>query len=159
VLDLVHSELIVRRVGVKQQLAPALPFVSGDRVQMQQMVLNLILNACDAMTDTAQPNRHVTITTALAEDGFVRVSIADRGTGVAVDALERIFDPFFTSKPNRLGLGLSICRYIAASHAGRLWVVNTAEGGATFHFVLPRAGVASPAAASTRSAGLRSGGV
>jgi PAS domain S-box-containing protein len=137
VLTLIHSDLIQRRVTVDTEgLTPDLPAVLADRVQMQQVLLNLLLNACDAIGPDAL-DRQVTIWTTARADDSVELALADRGTGIAAEELKHIFEPFFTSKPDGLGLGLSICRSIVTAHAGRLWADNNAEGGATFHLWLP----------------------
>jgi PAS domain S-box-containing protein len=133
---LLHSELIRRRVLANFELAPSLPPVWGERVQLQQVVLNLVSNACDAMASTPGAQRQLLITTALDQEGRVQLSVRDRGDGVPEDRLETIFDPFFTTKENGLGLGLAICRSIAIAHEGRLWAENNPTGGATFHLVL-----------------------
>jgi C4-dicarboxylate-specific signal transduction histidine kinase len=133
---LLHSELIRRRVSANFELAPSLPPVWGERVQLQQVVLNLVSNACDAMAKTPGAQRQIHITTALDREGKVRLSVTDRGEGIPEDHLETIFDPFFTTKENGLGLGLAICRSIAIVHEGRLWAENDPSGGATFHLML-----------------------
>jgi C4-dicarboxylate-specific signal transduction histidine kinase len=137
VLTLTHSDLIQRRVTVDTTgLAPDLPMVLADRVQMQQVLLNLLLKACDAISADAL-DRRVTIWTAAGADDTVELSLADRGTGIPPDEMHHIFEPFFTSKPDGLGLGLSICRSIVTAHEGRLWADNNVDGGATFHLRLP----------------------
>jgi PAS domain S-box-containing protein len=139
VLDLLHSDLIQRRVSIDRQLAPSLPPVLADRVQLQQVLLNLILNACDAMGANAPGERRITLVTALAPDAAVQLAVADRGTGIPEGKVERIFEPFFTSKEHGMGLGLAICRSIVEVHGGRLRAVNNPDGGATFHLALPGA--------------------
>jgi C4-dicarboxylate-specific signal transduction histidine kinase len=137
VLALARSELIERHVTVSTRLTPGLPAILGDRVQLQQIMLNLLLNACEAMSSRRSGARMLTVSTALDGDGVLLTSIADRDNGVPPDAAERLFEPFFTTKPQGLGLGLSICRSIIAAHGGRLWADNNPEGGATFTFALP----------------------
>jgi PAS domain S-box-containing protein len=137
VLALARSELIDRHVAVTTRLKPGLPSILGDRVQLQQVMLNLLLNACEAMSIKTSAERRLTMSTALDGDGFLLASIADRGSGVPPDAADRLFEPFFTTKPQGLGLGLSICRSIIAAHGGRLWADNNADGGATFTLALP----------------------
>ena len=105
-------------------------------MQLQQVLLNLLLNACDAMSTKARGERRVTILTATNEEGLVELSVADRGTGIPEEKMERVFEPFVTSKPHGLGLGLAICRSIVNAHGGRLWANNNQEGGATFHLAL-----------------------
>ncbi|HEY4592668.1 MAG TPA: MASE1 domain-containing protein [Thermoanaerobaculia bacterium] len=138
VIDFSHSDLITRNVALTVELAPALPPVLGDRVQLQQVLLNLVLNACEAMKAKPTWERRLTMATAPDADDGVRVSVVDRGTGIPADELERVFEPFFTTKEHGLGLGLSICRSIVAAHGGRLWASNNENGGATFHLTLPR---------------------
>jgi len=138
VLELAHSDLIQRAVAVSTRLAPSLPEVQGDRVQLQQVVLNLIVNACDAMVDNPPASRTLVITT-LARSGAVRISISDSGTGITTQPIDAVFQPFVTSKRHGLGLGLAICRSIVDAHGGRMWAVNNRGGGATFHVLLPDA--------------------
>jgi PAS domain S-box-containing protein len=135
VLSLTHSDLIGREVPVETRLEPSLPRVMGDRVQLQQVVLNLLVNACDAMSGAPAAERRLTIVTESGDAG-VQLSISDRGTGISDERLDQIFQPFVTSKKHGLGLGLAICRSIAAAHNGRLWAVNNPDGGATFHLAL-----------------------
>ena len=146
VLELAHSDLIQRAVIVSTRLAPSLPEVAADRVQLQQVLLNLIVNACDAMMDNAPGDRLLIITTAV-RGSAVRLSITDSGTGIATEPIDEVFNPFVTSKRNGLGLGLAICRSIVDTHGGRMWAVNNRERGATFHVLLPEA-VAARAASS-----------
>jgi PAS domain S-box-containing protein len=137
VLRLARSELIGHGVTVTVQLTPGLPMVRGDRVALQQVLLNLIVNACDAMRLDEPLQRQLAVTTTLDGEGAVRVAIADRGAGIPADGMERVFEPFFTTKENGLGLGLVICRSIVAAHGGRLGASNNADRGATFWFTLP----------------------
>ncbi|HEU4523796.1 MAG TPA: PAS domain S-box protein [Gemmatimonadales bacterium] len=137
VLGLVHSDLIQRGVTVEPRLDTALPPVFADRIQLQQVLLNLLLNACDAMAGDSSTEKRVTIVTAATPAGEVELSVADQGTGIKPDQMERVFEPFVTSKPHGLGLGLSICRSIVTAHGGKLWADNNEGGGATFHLMLP----------------------
>jgi C4-dicarboxylate-specific signal transduction histidine kinase len=137
VLRLAHGETIAHGVTVAAQLAPGLPGVVGDRVALQQVVLNLIVNACDAMRLDEPDQRQLTIATALDGEGAVQVAVVDRGAGLPADGIERVFEPFFTTKQDGLGLGLMICRSIVVAHGGRLWARNNADRGATFAFTLP----------------------
>ena len=136
VLRLAHSELVAHGVTVSAQLAPGLPAVRGDRVGLQQVFLNLIVNACDAMKLNEPARRHLTVITGPDSEGAVQVSIADRGGGIPAERIERVFEPFFTTKEGGLGLGLAISRSIVAAHGGRLWVINNDDCGATFCFAL-----------------------
>ena len=139
VLKLMRSDLLNRGVAVSLELAPELPRVLGDRVQIQQVLLNLVANGCDAMDATAPGQRRLRLSTALEGGDAVRISVADRGSGVPAGESERVFEPFFTTKAGGMGLGLAICRTIVTAHRGRLWDENNAEGGATFAFTLPLA--------------------
>jgi PAS domain S-box-containing protein len=137
VLGIMRSDLIYRNVAVVTRLPSGLPFVQADRVQLQQVLLNLILNSCEAMNETPANERGLTIETERANGSEVQVSIADRGPGFAPEALPLIFEPFRTTKANGLGLGLPICRSIINAHGGRLWAMNNHGRGATLIFTLP----------------------
>jgi two-component system, LuxR family, sensor kinase FixL len=137
VLALEHSDLITRNVITDVKLDRSAPLVMADRVQLQQVLLNLVVNACDAMSDRKPGERRLCITSARAEDGGVDIEVCDSGHGVA--NVEAIFEPFYSTKAHGVGLGLSICRTIVASHRGRLWATNNATGGATFHIHMPEA--------------------
>jgi C4-dicarboxylate-specific signal transduction histidine kinase len=120
---------------VETRLAPSNPLVRGDRTQLQQVVMNLLLNACDAMAPLPRSERVLAV--SIEVDGpHVRVKVADRGEGIKEGQLEEIFTPFFTTKPQGLGLGLAVCRTIITSHGGSLRAENNRERGATFTFVL-----------------------
>jgi signal transduction histidine kinase len=134
-LQMVRTEVIERHVAVDLELGPGLPPVLGDRVQLQQVVLNLVLNAVEAMAGTEHP-RMVAARTAVT-GGNVTVSVRDSGKGLGDADLERIFDAFYTTKPEGLGMGLSISQSIVDSHGGRLWGERNADRGMTFHFSLP----------------------
>ena len=139
VLQLTQADLIGRGISLVRELVPDLPPIAGDRVQLQQLVLNLILNAADAMAANAPGTRRLHLQTRL-HDGRVRATMRDEGTGLPADA-ERLFEPFYTTKTHGLGLGLSICRSIVAAHHGRIWAEPHPERGAVFHFELPVAEV------------------
>ena len=136
VLDLAHSDLIQRGVTVSTHLAPSLPLVFADRVQLQQVMLNLIVNACDAMVELPPLERILVIRTESTEPG-IRMSVTDNGTGVTSEPIDAVFQPFVSSKRHGLGLGLTICRSIIDAHGGRMWAVNNKDRGATFHMSLP----------------------
>jgi len=146
VLRIGRSDLIGRGVTVHTALAESAPQVLGDRIQLQQVLLNLILNASDAMAGNPPAQRHLTIATA-HRDGWVRISVSDNGCGLPAEP-ERIFQPFYTTKKDGLGLGLPICRSIATAHQGRLWAESNelaesspasprAGKGTTLHLELP----------------------
>jgi len=134
VLKLMRNDLINQNVTVDTDLAQSLPAVIGDRIQLQQVLLNLALNACEAMADCTE--RRLLIASKL-ENGTVRVSVTDRGGGVREKKLEQVFERFFTTKKEGMGLGLSICRTIINAHQGEIWATNNSDRGATFHFSLP----------------------
>jgi PAS domain S-box-containing protein len=136
VLALMRSELLSRQVSASTELTNELPFVFGDRVQLQQVLLNLLVNACDAMAH-APPPRPLIVSTGRASGGNVVLSVADDGIGIAPEDLERIFEPFVSTKPLGMGLGLAVCRSIARAHGGRLWATNSPGGGATLTLELP----------------------
>jgi signal transduction histidine kinase len=142
VLHLVRADLSRRGVTAVCELAPDLPLIAGDHVQLQQLVLNLILNAADAMATNDPGMRRLRLQTRL-DQNKVRASVRDEGSGLPRDA-ERLFQPFYTTKPQGLGLGLAICRSIVAAHHGQLWAEPHPEGGAVFHFELPVAGSPDP---------------
>jgi signal transduction histidine kinase len=135
-LRLINSDLLNRGVAVAQELQAGLPAVHGDRVQLQQVLLNLIVNACDAM-DGISKDRVVTIRTGRRPDGLVEVSIMDVGPGIPDEDLDRIFEPFMTTKREGIGLGLPICRSIVRAHGGSLEAANNDGAGAALRMVLP----------------------
>jgi C4-dicarboxylate-specific signal transduction histidine kinase len=137
VLNLVRSDLLNHQVAAETELAPDLPSVRGDRVQLQQVLLNLVMNACDAMAGSDGAGRRLCVRTNWIEDEGVRVSVRDHGRGIPTELLERVFEPFFTTKPQGLGLGLAVCRSILLAHDGELSAENHPSGGAVFHFTLP----------------------
>jgi PAS domain S-box-containing protein len=136
-LRLLHSELIGRRAKIRTDLATELPLASGDAVQLQQVLLNLMMNALEAMTDVAPSGRIVLISTRATGNGYIEVSVADHGVGFASLRQPYLAQPFFTTKEGGLGLGLSICSSILKSHGGKLDLVNNPNGGATARFRLP----------------------
>ncbi len=136
VIGLLHSDAVIRGTVVSPELARDLPKVLGDRIQLQQVVLNLLLNAFDAMRD-GQPRDRIVVVRSRLADSEVIVTVIDRGPGIPPDDMERLFEPFRSTKPGGLGMGLSISRSIVASHGGRMWAENNATRGATFGFSLP----------------------
>jgi C4-dicarboxylate-specific signal transduction histidine kinase/ABC-type uncharacterized transport system substrate-binding protein len=139
VVGLVRSDAIFRNVALAVALSPCLPRVVGDRIQLQQVVLNLVLNGLDAMQDSVE--RHLLVTTGTDEDDAVNVIVSDHGPGVPERDLQRVFEPFYTTKTQGLGMGLAIARSLVESHGGRLRVENNKNGGATFTFTIPAAEV------------------
>jgi signal transduction histidine kinase len=139
VLALVRHELVSRGVMVTVSAEDGLPSVLTDPVQAQQVLLNLILNACEAMAEAPPGSRALLITAAMGTERTVRISVRDCGCGIPPLLLPRLFEPFMSTKPDGMGLGLSISRAIIASHGGRIWAENNAEGGATVHCELPMA--------------------
>ncbi len=137
VVQIVSPDALLRSCEVESALQPNLPPVMGDPIQFQQVLLNLVLNAFDAMRDTPVSNRKVTIATEWNGDGAVRASVRDYGAGIPEHTRDRIFDPFFTTKTEGLGMGLAIVRSIIESHGGTMAVDNPDDGGARFYFTLP----------------------
>ncbi|WP_184722640.1 PAS domain-containing sensor histidine kinase [Caulobacter sp.] len=128
-----------RQVDVRLNLAPQADAVFADRVQVQQVLLNLIRNGIDAMQSEEPRKRGLLISTDLTDEGWSRVTVADKGPGIANEILERLFQPFMTTKPQGMGVGLSISRSIIEAHGGRIWAEANPGGGAVFHFTLPPA--------------------
>jgi signal transduction histidine kinase len=137
VVGLVRGEMILQNVSLALELLPGLPRVHGDRIQLQQVLLNLMMNALDAMKETSGGNRKVTVRSSAPDARTVQVSVEDAGTGLPVDKFEEVFEPFVTTKPHGMGLGLAICRSIIQSHGGRIGSANNTDRGATFWFTLP----------------------
>jgi C4-dicarboxylate-specific signal transduction histidine kinase len=135
VLRIIRSDLLNKNVDVQLRLQPDLPRSEGDRVQLQQVLLNLIVNGSDAMRDTR--DREMIIHTRSTAAGGVELTVSDRGHGIPADDLHRIFASFVTSKPEGMGLGLAVCKTIIESHGGRLWATNNNDVGASLHFSLP----------------------
>jgi two-component system sensor kinase FixL len=135
VLHLTHADLIGRGVTVSRTFAQRLPLVAGDRVQLQQVLLNLVLNAADAMAANPAGSRQINVITS-AEEGVARLSVSDGGCGLPED-VEKLFEPFYTTKQHGLGMGLAICRSIVSAHGGRLKAEPHAERGAVFHLEIP----------------------
>jgi signal transduction histidine kinase len=133
---LTESETRRNKVTLRKELAADLPPVLGDRVQLQQVLVNLILNAIEAMATVEDRRRDLVIRTHLGEGSEIRVIVRDSGIGLDPLNAERIFDAFHTTKPGGLGMGLSISRSIIESHGGRLWAVPNEGPGTTFQFTL-----------------------
>jgi PAS domain S-box-containing protein len=139
VVGLTRRELDTSKISVETQLAPILPVVRGDRVQLEQVVLNLVMNAIEAMSETRGSQRRLTVSTAQGEAG-VLAAVLDTGLGLPPEGTDRLFEAFYTTKPKGLGMGLSICRSIIEAHRGRLWATNNVDRGAGFYFTLPTHG-------------------
>lgn len=135
-LELLHSDLVTRHVTVVTDFAATLAPVEGERVQLQQVFMNLIVNAADALATVPESDRTLTIRTLAGADA-VQIDVVDAGLGIAGDALDRIFDMFWTSKSGGMGIGLAICRTIVSAHGGTLTAANNADKGATFRVTLP----------------------
>jgi C4-dicarboxylate-specific signal transduction histidine kinase len=137
VIEITRGEAVKNGASVQTALGEGLPLIEGDRVQLQQVVLNLIVNAVQAMCAVAEGLRELSITTAQAEPNGVLVAVKDSGPGLTPASLENLFAPFYTTKPGGLGLGLSICRSIIEAHGGRLWTSANEPRGAIFQFTVP----------------------
>jgi PAS domain S-box-containing protein len=131
---LLKSDIRRNSVTVHLELGENLPKVVGDRVQLEQVLMNLMLNAIEAMRDA---NGELTMTSKPTDDGHLLISVSDTGVGIPTDKVDRIFDTFFTTKPQGTGMGLAICRTIVESHGGRLWAASNSGRGSTFRFTLP----------------------
>jgi two-component system sensor kinase FixL len=140
VVKLIHTDAILHNVNVVLQVDPGARRVYGDKVQLQQVLLNLLLNAFQAMKLCPMNERQVTVRTGPSKDHNVMIAVRDSGEGLKNDQLDKIFQPFYTTKDNGLGLGLAISRSIVEAHGGRLWAQNNAERGATISFTVPLCG-------------------
>jgi PAS domain S-box-containing protein len=137
VLALVENEAKGKGAVIRTDFVDDLSPISGDRVQLQQVVLNLVMNGIEAMCGMQEGTRQLAITTRNVDQGQVQVIVQDSGTGIDPTTMRRIFDPFYTTKPGGMGMGLSICRSILQNHGGRLWATANDGPGTTFHFTLP----------------------
>jgi len=135
-----NSELINRGVAASSEVDGHLRPVLADRIQIEQVLLNLITNACDAMAEVPAEQRWLHLRAEPVDRNKIQVSLSDHGRGMSEADLERAFEPFVTTKAQGMGLGLTVCRSIITAHGGRLWATNNAGGGATFHFTLSAAG-------------------
>lgn len=136
VLKLMKNDLIIQGINVQTDLTSNLPIVQADGVELQQVLINLIMNACDATTVRAKNERSLEIRTRPVGGEKLQIEVADNGSGIAEDSLKAIFEPFCTTKAHGLGLGLSVCQTIVRAHGGELWASNNAGDGATFHITL-----------------------
>jgi signal transduction histidine kinase len=137
VLRFVDGETHRRGAEIERQFADTLPVVRGDVIHLQQVLINLILNGMEAMSESSKSNRRLTIRTAYDGKGNIEVAVEDSGPGIPSERLPQLFDSFFTTKTHGMGLGLSIVRSIVEAHGGRIWAENNSSGGACFRFTLP----------------------
>jgi len=137
VIALSSSELQRSRVTLRHEFADDLPAVTGDRVQLQQVILNLLRNASDAMSGVEDRPRQLTIRTKRDDGDHVRLSVQDAGTGFEPESMNRLFEAFYTTKSDGMGMGLSVSRSIIENHDGRLWATRNEGPGATFSFSIP----------------------
>jgi C4-dicarboxylate-specific signal transduction histidine kinase len=136
-IPLVQRELITNQILLRMELAPALPMILGDRVQLQQVIINLLMNGIEAMQSVTDRPRELVIRSRQDEKQQVLVSVTDCGVGISAENADRLFNAFFTTKPSGMGMGLSICRSIVEAHGGRLSTCGNEGPGVTFQFVLP----------------------
>ena len=137
VIELMQEEAVKKGALMRMELTPGLPLVQGDRVQLQQVILNLIMNGIEAMSSIAEGSRDLQVSTSKDDETGVLVAVRDTGPGLQADAFEQAFAAFYTTKPAGLGLGLSICRSIIEAHGGRLWASANEPHGAALQFTLP----------------------
>ena len=137
---LVQREVLSHGVSMRTELAPVLPPVLGDRVQLQQVVINLLMNGVEAMASVTDRRREILVRSQLHDEGQVLVAVLDSGIGIDSETAEKLFTAFFTTKPSGMGMGLSISRSIIRAHGGRLWVSPNADHGAAFQFTVPITG-------------------
>jgi two-component system sensor kinase FixL len=136
VVLLVHSDAVLNNVSVSLLCSPDPHLAWGDKIQLTQVVLNLLLNAFDAMKDSPAEERRVLVGIERDGDSMLRVAVSDRGKGLSEDKLEKIFEPFYTTKRDGMGMGLTISRSIIEAHGGRLWAENNPDRGATINFTV-----------------------
>jgi len=144
VIALTRGEVVRTRVALQTQLADDLPLVRGDRVQLQQVILNLIVNAVEAMGTTDEGARELLISSRSAGPDGILVAVRDSGPGLAPENIEHLFEAFYTTKPSGLGMGLSICRSIVEAHGGRMWAAANLPRGAVVQFTVPAASDVDP---------------
>src|SRR4030088_3182837 len=136
-IALVQRELTSHRVSLRIEFAPALPMIPGDRVQLQQVIINLVMNGIEAMQSVTDRPRELEIRSQQDETHRVLVTVTDSGVGISAENADRLFNAFFTTKSSGMGMGLSICRSIVEAHGGRLWTTANVPHGAMFQFTLP----------------------
>ena len=140
VIPLLQHEVLSHRVSLRLELALTLPAVLGDRVQLQQVIINLIVNGMEAMAPVTDRSRELVVRSQLDASGEVLIAVEDSGIGIDPENAKRLFNAFFTTKPSGMGMGLSICRSIIENHGGRLWMSPRAPHGTTFRFTVPIGG-------------------
>ena len=136
-MELTRREMTRNAVLVRLQLTEGLPAVEGDRVQLQQVVLNLVMNAVEAMSMAGKEYRELLVSSEKTASDGVLVAVRDSGPGIAPESADRLYESFYTTKPTGLGMGLSICHSIIEAHRGRLWATANTPEGAVFQFTLP----------------------
>jgi signal transduction histidine kinase len=136
-VGLVRSEVLAHRITPRLELAPDLPPMLGDRVELQQVVINLMINGMQAMESVIDRPRDLVIRSAKNEADEALISVEDSGSGIDPHSMNRLFTPFFTTRPAGMGMGLSICRSLIEANGGRIWASNNAGPGTTFQFSLP----------------------
>jgi signal transduction histidine kinase len=137
VIAFLQREMDSHRVSLRIESAPVLPMIPGDRVQLQQVIINLVMNGIEAMQSVTDRPRELVIRSQPDETGRLLVTVTDSGVGISVENADRLFNAFFTTKSSGMGMGLSICRSIVEAHGGRLWATANVPHGATFQFTLP----------------------
>jgi signal transduction histidine kinase len=137
VISLINSEIVLRNASITLDLHQGVPVVHGDSIQIQQVLINLLTNALDAMENQPIEARTITISTRLENSNSAFVSISDSGEGIPPDKIKAVFAPFQTTKPEGIGLGLAICKSIIEAHGGKIWADNNPDGGAIFSLILP----------------------
>jgi len=137
VVALARGEVVKNGISLQTQLGAGLPLVRGDRVQLQQVILNLVINAVEAMSGVSEGSRELLIDTGSEAPNGLLVAVRDSGPGLKPEGFDRLFDPFYTTKPGGIGMGLSICRLIIEAHGGRVWAAANVPQGAVFRFTLP----------------------
>jgi signal transduction histidine kinase len=140
ILILVRPQIQRRNVELRTELAADLPSIAGDAVQLQQVVLNLVLNAIQAMDGQEEHSKKLTLVSRREGPHDIVISVRDSGEGIAAHQLDQLFQPFFTTKPGGIGMGLAICRSIVEAHGGRIWATSNVNHGADFQFSLPGVG-------------------
>ena len=136
-LSLINNYEIMRNISFKLELDENIHLIAGDRIQLQQVILNLILNSSEALMDTAEKMRTIVVRTSQEDVHKVTLSVKDNGPGIEEKVMSRLFEPFYTTKQDGLGIGLTISRSIIEEHAGHLWAENNPDSGTTFYFTVP----------------------